>query len=69
MQPKIDKNIPSPPERTAMLRRMEPGDSVYVPGVKDATAAYARYFNPAKRIGIKIKIRKEADGVRIWRTE
>jgi hypothetical protein len=31
--------------------------------------AFQRYYNPAKRLGIKITIRNMGDHVRLWRTQ
>lgn len=69
MQLKIEKDVPTPQKRAALLRKMEVGDSVFIPGVKDATAGHNLYFNQAKRLGMKITISKENGGVRMWRIE
>ena len=71
MKLKIQKNVPVPPvtqrvgHNKALLMQMKPGDSVYF----DAPiASHAlRFYRVAKKMGIKIVIRKDAGGMRMWR--
>jgi len=68
---KIEKGIPIPTttarkgNNVEQLKAMEPGDSVYfdAPIKKKAT----RFYRVAKRLGIKVVIRVEGDGMRMWR--
>jgi hypothetical protein len=68
---KIEKNIPVPKayfkttERIQLLQKMEVGDSVLVDTYPEA--ARQLYFNPAKRLGMHIIVRKTPDGTRMWR--
>ena len=69
---KIEKGVPLP-ERTRSVNKygwgdMEPGDSTFFPGEESSKGKVAnaagRFFG---RKGMKYAIRKEADGIRIWR--
>lgn len=68
----IEHNIPIPTSRqhdsglTATLRKCEVGDSFLIPlGTVERTGVYTC----ANNIGIKVKVRKQLDGYRIWRTQ
>jgi len=69
----IEKGVPVPPVTTrqghniALLKAMQPGDSVYfdAPIAKHAP----RFYRVAKRLGIKIMVRKDAAGMRLWRLD
>jgi len=68
----IEKNIPIPESRSGknirLLEKLGVGDSVYFN--QDSTSVFRKYYNPAKRMGIKIVIRKQPDGgCRLWRFE
>jgi hypothetical protein len=68
---KIEKNIPVPTSSARkghnieLLRQMQPGDSVFfdAPILKKAT----RFYRVAKQLKVKVIIRKEGNGMRMWR--
>jgi hypothetical protein len=70
---KIEKGIPIPTttarkgNNVEQLKAMEPGDSVYfdAPIKKKAT----RFYRVAKRLGVKVIIRVEGEGMRMWRVK
>lgn len=66
----IDKHIPIPqkPSRKSLLQRMAIGDSVLFVGAS-GNQVQQWYSTPARRLDIKIKTAKEADGTRMWRTK
>ncbi len=68
-QYKIEKNVPLPTEHGNTkypFMQMEVGDSFFADGIPSSarTAAYAH----AKRYGITLVSKREANGYRIWRT-
>jgi hypothetical protein len=68
---KIDKGVPIPTStvrqgvNVSFLKSMEPGDSVFFD--KDNIKKATRFYRVAKRLEIKIIIRREGDGMRMWR--
>ena len=69
---KIEKGIPIPSrvkfgENRKLLESMEVGDSVFFNLKRDTI--WARYYNPALRLGIEITVRKDGEGCRMWRTK
>jgi hypothetical protein len=63
----IDKNIPIPNRsgQTAILRKLEVGDSFLIEEKKRTNVVPL-----ANGVGIKVKTAKESDGwVRVWRIE
>jgi hypothetical protein len=64
----IEKNVPMPTNDVAgpyPLREMEIGDSFYVPRNQPGSTASVR--NKASKIGIKVSIREDVGGFRVWR--
>lgn len=65
---KVDKNKPIPAKRgseiAATMRKLEIGDSFFISGFHNN----GKFHSTAKRIGIKITMRSEKNGYRIWRT-
>jgi hypothetical protein len=73
----VEKNVPIPPVVTkqgvnvVMLAEMEPGDSRW--WSSDDAKRTMRFYRVAKKLGIKILIRKvgsedpQGPGVRMWR--
>lgn len=66
---KIDRRVPLPAERGNNAAKfpwsdLKVGDSFY----SASAAARGGLYNIAKRHGIKITVRNEGDGVRVWRT-
>ena len=67
----IEKGIPVPTttarkgNNIELLNTMEPGDSVFfdAPIKKKAT----RFYRTAKHLGIKVIIRKDGEGMRMWK--
>ena len=67
----IEKGIPIPAttarkgNNIELLRSMAPGDSVFfdAPIIKKAT----RFYRVAKHLGVKVLIRREGTGMRMWR--
>jgi hypothetical protein len=63
----IESGVPLPPRfangtgMTAAFRAMKPGDSFFHKGNRVTPA------NLARQAGIKVAIRKEGDGFRIWK--
>jgi hypothetical protein len=70
-QLKIEHGVPIPPISTRqgnnirLLQAMKPGDSVFFD--KPIEKKAVRLYRVAKKMGIKIAIRKEAGGSRVWR--
>jgi hypothetical protein len=68
---KIEHGVPIPPVATRqganirLLQSMKPGDSVFFD--KPIEYKAVRLYRVAKKTGIKIVIRKEAHGMRVWR--
>ena len=68
---KIEKNIPVPmgyqktSKRIDLLKKLEVGDSVLMS--EYPSDVRQMYFNPAKRLGMHITVRKTAEGTRMWR--
>ena len=72
MTVKIDKGIPVPPRGNNRstkypYQQLEIGDSFYVKG-KTAAKFSASAYTQARKHGIKLTVRNEKDGVRVWRT-
>ena len=72
MTVKIDKGIPVPPRGSNRASKypydkLEIGDSFFVKG-KNATKFSASAYTQARKLGIKLTVRNEKDGVRVWRT-
>ena len=66
----IDKGIPVPQQNYGknreLLKQLEVGDSIYF--AQDNQRILNGYYNVAKRLGIKISIRKQSEGgCRLWR--
>ena len=72
MELKIEKGIPLPDASTpnagftATIKRMEVGDSFFMPGKQPNISGRLSYLQ--KTTERKFATRKEGDGVRIWRT-
>jgi hypothetical protein len=74
MKYKIDKNIPLPEtptrataaENYKTLLAMEAGDSIFFPHLKNLQVSN-RFYNVARRRGMKITVKEEGDGARMWR--
>jgi len=70
---KIEKGIPVKKfyekGMTALLGKMEVGDSVFFDGQIDTTHMRNRSYGIAKRLGMKIVVRKVEGGSRLWRIE
>jgi hypothetical protein len=69
---KVEKGIPIPARgsnrgSTYPYKQLEVGDSFYVKG-KTAAKFSASAYNQARKAGIKVTVRNEKDGVRVWRT-
>lgn len=70
---KIEKGIPMPPatlrqgSNIQLLRTMEPGESVFFDAPIVAKAV--RFYRVAKKLGVTIAIRKESEGVRMWKLD
>jgi len=68
---KIEKGVPTPKgyvktnHRMELLQKMEVGDSVLLP--EHPSEVRQMYFNPAKRLGMHIIVRKTEEGTRMWR--
>jgi len=69
----IDKGIPIPDKFETLRRPMLPfdkmgiGDSVLLAG-KDYRNS-RRLYECAKKAGVEITVRKQPDGLRVWRTK
>jgi hypothetical protein len=67
---KIEKGVPVPPVAVRvggnekLLQEMEIGDSVFFD--KPIAARATRLYRVAKRMGLKIVLRKEPHGTRVW---
>lgn len=69
---KIEKGVPIPAttarsgDNMDLLRSMEVGDSVYF----DAPIAHkaTRFYRVAKKLNVSVLIRKDGEGMRLWRT-
>ena len=66
----IDKGIPIPQQNYGknreLLKQLEVGDSIYF--AQDNQRILNGYYNVAKRLSIKISIRKQSEGgCRLWR--
>jgi hypothetical protein len=66
----IDKGIPVPTnnygKNRELLKQLEVGDSIYF--AEDNQSILSCYYNVAKRLGIKITIRRQPEGgCRLWR--
>lgn len=67
----VEKGVPVPPVTTrqghniALLKALMPGESIYF----DAPIAdrAVRFYRVAKRLGVRVMIRKDAGGMRLWR--
>jgi hypothetical protein len=75
MEYKIEKGVPIPPIQykrrsgiAAALRKLEPGDSVFFPGLKTRDVGGSLVHSLRER-GIKLIRRGLEDGVRVWRVE
>lgn len=76
-EPTIDHGVPLPiksPNGSSihLLKKLEVGDSVFLD--MHHHDVYQRYYNPAKRLGMKVIIRKEGRldgsfGSRLWRSK
>lgn len=71
MEYQIEKNVPIPDfvprgARTAILSRMEVGDSFLVPN-EDSRKVTPQFSAQAKRLGIQIICRNVEGGSRVWR--
>lgn len=71
-EPTIEKGIPVPTtnygKNREILKKLEVGDSIYF--AEDGARVTNGYYNVAKRLGIKIVVRKQSDGgCRLWRFE
>jgi hypothetical protein len=69
---KIEKGVPIPAKRTNRATgypwgQMEVGDSFYAPGKRSAD--FSAYRAAALKHGIRYTVRKEGDGVRVWRVQ
>lgn len=68
--PRIEKGVPIPtqikPSRQGLLQKMEIGDSVLFVGT-ERQQVFDWYSTPSKRLGMKIKLASEQDGIRMWR--
>lgn len=65
----IDKDVPIPKTQSGIYAEMEVGDSLLINAIshKDTSVRVARsYFY---KNGKKCKCRKEAAGIRVWRTK
>lgn len=65
----IQKDVPVPVSMTTLLSKLDVGDSVLIPGAKQSDASINGSRNAARRLGIKIKSKRESGGIRIWRVE
>jgi len=65
----IQKDVPVPVSMTNLLSKLDVGDSVLIPGAKQGDASINGSRNTARRLGIKIKSKRESGGIRIWRME
>lgn len=54
---------------TELLKKMEVGDSVFISNNSTTQQTRNRFYSIAKRIGIKVIIRKVEGGARMWRIE
>ena len=68
----IDKGIPVPMQNYGknreILKQLEVGDSIYFP--EDYQRILNGFYNVAKRLGIKIAIRRQPEGgCRLWRVK
>lgn len=69
---KIEKNVPMKVTydrgATALLQKMEVGDSVFI---KDRPSGNVRqgFYNPSKRLGMRVSVKKVPGGCRVWRVQ
>jgi hypothetical protein len=68
----IDKNVPIPaatrgPAPVFPWRRMEVGDSFFVPDRANTNSLSCNAAALRKRYGLKFTVRRENGGVRVWR--
>jgi hypothetical protein len=66
----IDHNVPIPPARKGPevkfpFALLGIGDSFFVPGERNNVSNAAHQY--AKRHGVKFTVRKQGDGIRVWR--
>lgn len=67
----IEKNIPMPEipvKREFPYQNLEVGDSFFVEGIKNQLMLNRNYLE-GKRLGRKFTLRREGNGVRIWRIQ
>lgn len=69
---KVEKGIPIPPKGNNKASKypyalLEVGDSFFVKD-KNATKFSASAYIQARKLGIKITVRNDKGGVRVWRT-
>jgi hypothetical protein len=67
---RIDKGIPMPKKSSGgrgkwlkAIQQMRVGDSIYVSNIKDCVALRRAMY----REGMKMKQRREGNGIRVWR--
>ena len=76
---KIERNIPLPPPRlmrssglSALLKRMMLGDSFFLPDTRDPyldRMRSAALYNTARYVGIRVTVRRQPNGYRVWRVK
>lgn len=66
---KIDKGIPLPGESRGRKRKYPWADMLIGDSFFTRIKSRKGFHTNAKRAGIKITTRKEAEGFRVWRTE
>ncbi len=71
---KVDKKKPIPERKTGLpskypFKELKVGDSFFIPDKAKKNGIYAclAHFNKKKAIPIKITIRIEGEGLRVWR--
>lgn len=60
---RIEKGISIPSRRKSIIDSMEVGDSFFVLSKRNQSG----YHATAKSRGVKITVRREGDGYRVWR--
>jgi hypothetical protein len=70
---KIERDVPIPALTTRqgqnilLLKSMKVGDSVYFDAPIKAKAV--RFYRVAKKLGVRVIIRKDREGMRMWRVD
>lgn len=70
----IEKSIPVPTEKQTkwkFIKEMKPGDSFFVPSsdYKVITNVQSTVYTIMKRHGMKPRLQRLEDGLRVWRVE